>query len=39
MNDSRQFIWTLNAVRTKMGEEIFARRFRRRFYVRQDSDL
>ena len=27
MNDSRQFIRTLNSVRTKMGEEIFARGF------------
>ena len=39
MNDTSQFIWTLNAVRTKMSEKIFTRRFGRRFHIRQDSDF
>ena len=34
MNDTSQFIRTLNAVRTKMSEKIFTRRFGRRILVR-----
>ena len=39
MNDLTQFIRTLNAVRTKMGEEIFTRRFGWRIHVRVDTDF
>ncbi len=39
MNDLTQIIRTLNAVCTKMGEEIFTRRFGRRIHVRVDADF